>query len=102
VREELDALLLEAFKTQAPKNLGGTRRAADNDYIPRIQPQWLKYDRQVLRFHCYFQEAVVESQLENFRVRPCVLFYHLTDQTIYVTEPRVENSGITQGIFINR
>ncbi len=45
---------------------------------------------------------MVESQLENFRVRPCVLFYHLTDQTIYVTEPRVENSGITQGIFINR
>jgi hypothetical protein len=37
----------------------GTRKQPDNDYIPRVQPPWLKYDRQVLRFYAYFQEAVV-------------------------------------------
>jgi len=30
------------------------------------------------------------------------MYYYLNDDTIHVTEPRVENSGITQGIFINR
>jgi hypothetical protein len=44
----------------------------------------------------------VESSLENYRIRPCILYYYLWDQTIHVTEPRVENSGIIQGIFINR
>lgn len=32
-----------------------TRKAPQNDYIPRIQPPWLKYDRKVLRFYAYFQ-----------------------------------------------
>jgi EF-hand domain-containing protein 1 len=30
------------------------------------------------------------------------LYYYLNDNTIHLTEPRQENSGITQGIFINR
>lgn len=41
----------------------GKRTQPDNDYIPRVQPPWLKYDRQVLRFYAYFQEHVVESKL---------------------------------------
>lgn len=56
----------------------------------------------VLRFEAYFQEHVVESPLENFRVRRCLIYYYLTDNTIHVNEPRIENSGITQGIFIRR
>lgn len=32
-------------------------------------PAWVEYDRKVLRFSCYFQEAVVESPYENYRVR---------------------------------
>ena len=32
----------------------GKRQPPINDFIPRIQPPWLKYDRQVLKFTCYF------------------------------------------------
>ena len=39
------------------------RNAPENDSIPRVQPPWLKYDRQVLRYYGYFQEHVVESRL---------------------------------------
>lgn len=70
--------------------------------MPRVQPPWLKYDRKVLRFKGFFQEHVVESPLENYRVRKCLVYFYLSDATIHVTEPRVENSGIPQGIFIKR
>jgi EF-hand domain-containing protein 1 len=30
------------------------RSLPENEYIPETQPQWLKYDRQVLRFEAYF------------------------------------------------
>ena len=73
-----------------------------NYAIPRIPPVWLKYDRHVLRFYAYFQEAVNENPNENFRVRKCVIMHHLDDETSYVTEPRVENSGIPQGVFIKK
>ena len=73
-----------------------------NYAIPRIPPVWLKYDRHVLRFYAYFQEAVNENPNENFRVRKCVIMHHLDDETTYVTEPRVENSGIPQGVFIKK
>ena len=78
------------------------RKAPENDFIPRIQPPWLKYDRKVLRFHAYFQEHVVESRLENHRIRPVHIYYYLSDETIFVTEPKVENAGIPQGVFIKR
>lgn len=80
----------------------GERKPPENDYIPRIQPPWLKFDRKVLRFLAYFQESVVETANENYRIRKCVVYYYLEDGTIHVTEPRVENSGIVQGLFIKR
>ena len=55
------------------------RNAPETDYIPRIQPPWLKYDRKVLRFYAYFQEHVVESRLENYRIRPVQIYYYLSD-----------------------
>ena len=36
------------------------------------------------------------------RIRFCQIFFYLTDGTIHVTEPKVENSGIPQGLFVNR
>jgi hypothetical protein len=65
------------------------RPAPENDYIPRVQPPWLKYDRKVLRFYAYFQEHVVESKLENYRIRPVQIYYYLADETIFVTEKKV-------------
>lgn len=57
------------------------------------KPNWVEYDRKVLRFYMYFKEAVTESDVENFRVRKCVLYFYLTDGTVHIAEPKVENSG---------
>ena len=50
----------------------------------------------------YFKEAVTESDVENFRVRKCVLYFYLTDGTMHIAEPKVENSGIPHGVFLKR
>jgi len=70
------------------------RPVQENDSIPKIAPKWLKHDRQVLHFKCYFQEPVVENATENYRVRRCTLYYYLDDDTTHIIEARVENSGI--------
>lgn len=57
---------------------------------------------QVLKFNAYFQEPVVEDANENFRLRKCIIYYYLDDDTIHIIEPRVENSGVPQGIFLKR
>lgn len=65
-------------------------------------PAWVAYDRKVLRFYAYFKEAVFSSPIEHFRVRKCVVYYYLEDDSVHIAEPRVENSGIPQGVFIKR
>jgi len=102
ISENINLDLLDRMRTQTPCPPEQTRDAPENDYIPRIQAPWVKYDRQVLKFDSYFQESVVENKTENYRVRFCQIFYYLTDGTIHVTEPKIENSGIPQGLFINR
>ena len=72
-----------------------------------LQPAWVAFDRKVLRFNCYFKEAVVESRDENFRVRNCMMYYYLEDDSMHLSEPKVENSGIPQGerkgtVFLKR
>jgi len=62
----------------------------------------LKYDRTVLSFRGYFKESVVENPNENYRIRKCVIYFYLNDGTIFVTEPKIENSGIPQGVFLSR
>jgi hypothetical protein len=65
-------------------------------------PAWVAYDRKVLRFYGYFKEAVFSSPVENFRVRKCVIYYYLEDDSVHIAEPKIENSGIPQGVFIKR
>ena len=65
-------------------------------------PAWLKHDRNVLRFYMYFQEPIHESPTESYRVHRCVLYYYLEDDTIQVNEPKVDNSGVPQGVFLRR
>jgi hypothetical protein len=88
----------------APLKLKGTiqRPKPCNDAVPQVPPKWLKHDRQTLRFYAYFQEPVVEMREENFRVRKCIMYYYLEDDSMYVVEPKVENSGIPQGVFLKR
>jgi len=65
-------------------------------------PKWISLDKKVLSYEAYFKEAVEESRLELGRVRKCVIRYYLEDDTLAISEPREENSGIPQGIFLKR
>lgn len=65
-------------------------------------PQWVENDRKVLRFYGFFKESVVESNIENHRVRKVILYYYLEDDSMHIAEPRQDNSGIPQGIFVKR
>ena len=67
-----------------------------------LLPQWIKYDKNVLRFEGYFDEHVTESAYENWRIRPCTVLYYLEDDSVHVIENKYENSGIPQGDFIKR
>jgi len=75
--------------------------------VAPVQPAWVAFDRKVLRFDCFFKESVHESRLENYRIRKCTLYYYLEDDSMHVSEPKVENSGIPQGerkgtVFLKR
>ena len=55
-----------------------------------------------MRFHGFFKEHVVESRLENSRVRKVTIFYYLEDKSVMITEPKQTNSGTPQGAFLKR
>ncbi len=55
-----------------------------------------------MRFFAYFKESVVESRLENMRIRKVVIYYYLEDKSIMITEPKQTNSGVPQGHFLKR
>lgn len=65
-------------------------------------PAWVAFDRQVLCFDAYFQEAVHEKREEQYRVRRCKIYFYLEDDGVQVNEQKVDNSGIPQGTLIRR
>lgn len=69
---------------------------------PSKLPQWVENDRKVLRFYGYFKEAITESNMENYRIRKVVTYYYLEDDSMHIGEPKQDNSGIPQGIFVKR
>jgi len=96
------SIALQAKTVEMPK-IAATQKA---EVLP-VQPAWVAFDRKVLRFNCFFKESVNESRLENYRIRSCVLYYYLEDDSMHVSEPKVENSGIPQGerkgtVFLKR
>lgn len=74
----------------------------ENMRWPRVTPAWLKHDKQVLRFYAFFQEHITERPDENSRYRQCVIMYFMEDGTLRISEPRQENSGVPQGMFLKR
>jgi len=80
----------------------GTQEMEHGDEQTKYVPQWIAYDRRVLRFQAFFKEAVPSSQNETWRVRKCTIYYYLEDDSMQIAEPKVENSGITQGVFVKR
>ena len=73
-----------------------------NQSQQNLMPQWLKFDKNVLKFTGYFVEHVTESAYENYRVRVCNILYYLEDDAIHVVELKSENSGMVQGDLIKR
>ena len=73
-----------------------------NQSQQNLLPQWLKFDKNVLKFTGYFVEHVTESAYENYRIRTCNILYYLEDDAIHVVEIKSENSGIVQGDLIKR
>jgi len=86
-----------------------TQSTANSSSMSRL-PAWVAYDRQVLRFYGHFNEPVhcasINSSLsqssETMRVRHCVLYLYLEDESMHIAEPKIENSGIPQGVFVKR
>ena len=67
-----------------------------------LKPSWDALDRSVLRFFAYIEEADAPGSLQAPRVRAFVILYYLSDDTVSIFEPRVENSGMIQGPFLKR
>jgi hypothetical protein len=62
-------------------------------------PRWIEHDRKVLRFYGYFQEHVNEDPTANMRVRKVVFLYYLEDDTMQISEPKQDNSGLPQARY---
>eukprot|EP00762_Andalucia_godoyi_P003935 ANDGO_05634.mRNA.1 hypothetical protein NAEGRDRAFT_81047 len=62
----------------------------------------VSHDKQALRFYCYLEENVIESNMENRRMRKLVLIFSLFDQTVLLCETKTDNSGLPQGTFLKR
>ncbi len=62
----------------------------------------LRWGCQVLRWFAYFKESVIESAQEQYRIRRITILYYLEDDTLEVTEPKQENSGILQVLSMSR
>ena len=73
-----------------------------NKSFPKGLPQWINYDKRVMRFYGYFCEHVVVRAYENYWMRKCNIFYYLDDDIMHIDEVREENSGIVQVYFIKR
>ena len=71
-----------------------SRQKTFNLPFPQRLPQWIKYDKTVLKFLGYFCEHVVESAYENYRIRKCNIFYYLDDDTMHIDEIRSKGKDV--------
>ena len=65
-------------------------------------PAYVALDRIVLRFYAKFTERVQDSATETSRERKVVFRVYAEDLTIDATEPKQENSGLQQGLYLKR
>jgi hypothetical protein len=98
--EELDQLIQEAISNPL-LTYGGKLSLKHTPKEPMFIPSFVMYDKVVLRFRAYFKQTMHDS-VEQFLLRVVVILYYLEDDSIAVTEPPQENSGILQGVLIKR
>lgn len=77
---------------------GQAKPAAPSAFVPGH----VALDKKVLRFFGYFKQSVYESANETYRVRPVTIYYFLEDDSMCISEPTVENSGMPQGKLVKR
>ncbi|KAJ8965173.1 hypothetical protein NQ314_004316 [Rhamnusium bicolor] len=65
-------------------------------------PGWIAFDKQILCFDAFFQETLQEVRGSPFQVRKVKIYLFLEDGTLQVVEPKVKNSGVSQGTLIAR
>jgi len=53
----------------------------------------------VMKFKGWFKESIPESPSEQYRIHQVDILYFLEDDSMSIVEPKVENSGLTQGIL---
>jgi hypothetical protein len=58
--------------------------------VSQFIPHFVLYDKKCLTFKAFFKQSVLESPLEQYRVRQVNIIYFLEDDTITVIEPKVE------------
>ena len=92
----------ESTRYQSPPYQPRINQIKVNQSQQNLLPQWLKFDKNVLKFTGYFVEHVTESAYENYRIRTCNILYYLDDDAIHVVEIKSENSGMVQGDLIKR
>jgi len=89
--EDSNVALANAFENATPRG-----------ELKEYTPEYVKTAGLVLRFNAYFDEAVENSQSEKIRSRKFIIYFFVEDGSIKITEPRLENSGILQGMFLKR
>lgn len=92
----------EMAAATAQLTYGSRARASARQPEPVFVPAHVAFDKKVLLFTGYMKSTVHESADETHRVRYFKIFYYLEDDTMSITEPEVENSGMSQGAFLKR
>ena len=55
------------------------RKTIYNLNFPKRLPQWIKYDKNILKFTGYFTGHVESVHMKIYRLRKCNIFYYLDD-----------------------
>jgi hypothetical protein len=82
-RETKNAASKSLSHDQYPSHLTG-----GVDIDEQFEPVYSKLDKVVLRFYGFSKEHVVESRLENYRIRKLTIYYYLEDKSIMLVEPK--------------
>lgn len=89
-----------SLKSQQADRLSGSR-ALPYSSLDNV-PAFVKNSTQICTFMAYFIEEAPENLLETTRARNVEITFHLEDNTIDMSEPRVKNSGLSQGKLLKR
>jgi len=89
-----------SLRSQQADRVNGSR-ALPYSSLDRA-PAFVKNNAQSCTFKAEFMEEAPENLLETVRTRVVEVTFHLEDNTMEMNEPRVENSGLSQGKVLKR